>query len=217
MRTRSSGWGGALGWCAARLWTVKRRLPATAPAHRPLVRRALAVGVGLGVTLLASGCQVLSPKQTQMPYIPADGTPATVGQLAIRDLVLVGDGSGPVVLSGSAVNLGTQPMTVQLVPQPSGTDTSTAPPSGGSELQLGPREQVSLATKSLQFNDTGAKPGGLVPVSITSSTGGTTIISVPVLPPTEYYSTLTPTPAPTTTSATTSAPTTPAATATTTN
>ena len=39
-----------------------------------------------------------------------------------------------------------------------------------------------------------AKPGGLVPMSITSSTGGTTIVSVPVLPAADYYATVTPAP-----------------------
>ncbi|MEO7448339.1 MAG: hypothetical protein ABI336_08705 [Humibacillus sp.] len=189
---------------------MKRRLPATAPAHRPLLRRALAAGAGIAVALVASGCQVNSPLQTDVQYRPADGTPAMVGQLAVRDLVLVGDGSGPAVISGNAVNLGDQPITVQLAAQPSGTEAAAAAPSGGSELQLGPHEQVNLATKGLQLSGVKVQPGRLVPVSVTSSTGGTTIVSVPLLPPVEYYSTLTP--APTSNGPTSNVPTTPAAT-----
>jgi hypothetical protein len=174
---------------------VKRRLPAAATAHRPFVRRALAAGAGLVVVGVTAGCQVNNPIQTDVPYQPADGVAATVGQLAISDLVLVGDGTGPVVISGNAINKGTDPMTVTIAVQPDATADPSAPlPSGGAELQLTPREQVNLTTKGLQLSGVTAKPGMLVPVSVTSSTGGTTLVSAPVLPPVEYYSTVTPTP-----------------------
>ena len=80
-------------------------------------------------------------------------------------------------------------MTVQIAAQPSATRDPSTSPQGGSELQLGPREQVDLATKGLQLADVTAKPGTLVPVSVTSSTGGTTVVSVPVLPAVDYYAT----------------------------
>jgi hypothetical protein len=150
------------------------------------------------VALVASGCQVLSPLQTAQPYRPADGTPAMVGQLAVRGLVLVGDGSGPAVVSGNASNLGNQRMTVKLEAQPSATEPAGAAPSGGSEIQLAPHEQVNLATKGLQL-----------PVTVTSSTGGTTLVSVPLLPAVEYYSTLTPTGDASTAPATPTSPATP--------
>ncbi len=67
-----------------------------------------------------------------------------MGQLALRDLVLVGDGTGTVVVSGSAINLGEQDMTVQIAAQPD--PNATTPPSG-SEVQLRPHEQVNLATQ----------------------------------------------------------------------
>jgi hypothetical protein len=161
------------------------------------------------VALVASGCQVLSPLQTAQPYRPADGTPAMVGQLAVRGLVLVGDGSGPAVVSGNASNLGNQPMTVKLEAQPSATEPAGAAPSGGSEIQLAPHEQVNLATKGLQLSGVKAVPGSLVPVSVTSSTGGTTLVSVPLLPAVEYYSTLTPTGDASTAPATPTSPATP--------
>jgi hypothetical protein len=179
---------------AGRLWPVKRRLPAAAPAHRPFLRRALAVGAGLAVVSVTAGCQVNNPLTTNIRYAPADGVQADVGNLAIRDLVLVGDGSGPLVISGNATNLGAEAMTVQLAAQPGATPEPTAPPQGGSELQLGPREQVDLATKGLQLTGVSSKAGTLVPVSVTSSTGGTMIVSVPVVPAVNYYATVTPAP-----------------------
>ena len=38
------------------------------------------------------------------------------------------------------------------------------------------------------------KPGGLVPVTITSSIGGVTVVKVPLLPATGHYATVTPAP-----------------------
>ena len=179
---------------AGRLSPVKRRLPATAPAHRPFVRRAIAVGAGLAVVGVTAGCQVNNPVTTDIQYSPADGVPANVGELAIRDLVLVGDGTGVVVIAGNAINKGTDAMTVQIAAQPNATADPSTSPQGGSELQLGPREQVDLATKGLQLADVTAKPGTIVPVSVTSSTGGTTVVSVPVLPAVDHYATVTPAP-----------------------
>ena len=172
---------------------MKRRLPAAAPAHRPFVRRALAVGVGLAVAGVTAGCQVNNPLTTELQYAPADGVQADIGNLAIRDLVLVGDGSGPLVVSGNATNRGAEAMTVQMAAQPSATAEPTTP-QGGSELQLGPREQVDLATKGLQLTGVTSKAGTVVPVSLTSSTGGTTILTVPVVPAVDYYATVTPAP-----------------------
>jgi hypothetical protein len=172
---------------------VKRR----SLVQTPVRRRVSALAAGVALAAVTAGCQVNSPVQTDQPYIPADGVPADIGQLAVRDLVLVGDGKGQTVVSGSAINLGADQMTVRFVPQ--ATEGSSTAPSG-SEVELGPREQVDLATKGLELSGVSSKPGTLVPVSITSSTGGTTVVQVPVLPATGYYSTVTPAPTTATTS-----------------
>jgi hypothetical protein len=146
---------------------------------------------GVALAVVTTGCQVNSPVQTDTPYVPADGVPANVGQLAVRDLLLVGDGTGTAVISGSAINLGEQDMTVQIAAQ--GDPNATSAPTG-SEVRLGPREQVNLSTKGLQLTAVTTKPGGLVPVTITSSTGGTTLVKVPLLTASGYYATVTPAP-----------------------
>ncbi|KRB47631.1 hypothetical protein [Terrabacter sp. Root181] len=170
---------------------MKRRYPAMTPARRPSTRRVSTVLAGVVLAVATTGCQVNSPVQTAVPYVPADGVPANVGQLAVRDLLLVGDGNGTVVISGSAINLGEQDMTVQIAAQadPNATSAPT-----GSEVRLGPREQVNLSTKGLQLTDVKTKPGGLAPVTITSDTGGTTVVKVPVLTASGYYATVTPAP-----------------------
>lgn len=170
---------------------MNRRFPALTATRRPSVRRVSAILAGVALAAVTTGCQAFSPVQTDNQYVPADGVPANVGKLAVRDLVLVGDGNGTVVISGSALNLGSDPMTVQIAPQ-APADATTPP--AGSELELAPHEQVNLTTKGLQLSDVKTKPGGLVPVVVTSSTGGTTVVKVPVLPAKDYYATVTPAP-----------------------
>jgi hypothetical protein len=181
---------------------VKRRFlapPAASAARASRVasasRAARVIAGTAAVAALASGCAVFSPIGTDSPYAPADGVPANVGELAIRNLVLVGTGSGKLTVSGSAINLGTSTLTVQFQAQPS--DPSAAP-AGGSEVTLKPREQIDLATKGLVLEGVTTKPGYIVPVMVVSSQGGTTIVNAPLLPPTGYYTTVTPPVAPAT-------------------
>jgi hypothetical protein len=156
------------------------------------MRRVAASVVAVSALTLTSACSMFNPVQTNVPYVQADGVPADIGKLALRDLALVSSGSGEMVLSGSAVNNGSDELTVRLTPQ----SAAGAAPSGGSELSLKPHEQVNLATKGVQFSDAPGKPGSLVPVSVTSSAGGTTVVRVPILTPSGAYATLTPAPAP---------------------
>lgn len=170
---------------------MKRRFLAPAPARRPSVRRAAAVLAGVALAAVTAGCELNSPLQTQASYQPADGVNTNVGDLALRDLALIGDGSGTVVVNGSAYNYGKQDVTVQIAPQ---ADPNAATPPSGSELQVKSFEQVALASKGLQLSQVSAKPGTVIPLKITSNTGGTAVVKVPVLAPTDYYSTVTPAP-----------------------
>jgi hypothetical protein len=156
------------------------------------VRRTLtALAAAAVVTVGTAGCQVFSPTQTDYPYLPADGIQANLGNVAIRDLVLVVNGSGEAIVSGGVVNEGDQPVTVQFAPQQQGGSAGS-----GTELQLQPREQVDLAKQGLQLSGVTAKAGAMMPVSVTSNAAGTTLLNVPVLASTGYYSTVTPAPAP---------------------
>jgi Predicted solute binding protein len=164
---------------------MRRFLTQTAaPASRS--RRTAAVVGGVAVAALASGCMVFNPVQTDVPYEPADGISAEVGNLAIRDLLLVGGGGQTAVVSGAVINLGDEPIRVQVVPQ------DQAASGGGSEVAVGPRGHVNLADKGLRFEGLAAKPGTIVPVAVTAQPGGTTIVDVPVLAATGPYATLTP-------------------------
>lgn len=146
-----------------------------------------AVVAAAAVTALTSGCQVFSPVQTNVPYVPADGVPATIGSLQISDLLLVSNGSGPAAVSGAVSNQGTEPATVQIAPQQPGATAGSA-----AQFEVAPGQQVVLADKGLRLTGVTAKPGTFVPMTVQSSTGGTTVVNVPVLPAERYYATLLP-------------------------
>lgn len=129
---------------------------------------------------------VFNPVATQLPYEPADGISANVGEVAIRDLLLVGGGGEAAIISGAAINLGAEPVTLQVTPQDNGA---------GSEIEVGPREHVDLSKEGLRFEGLEAKPGSVVQIAVTTRPGGTTIVSVPVLAATGPYETVTPAPA----------------------
>ena len=73
---------------------MRRFLAQTAAPAAPAARyrRTVAVLGGVAIATLASGCMVFNPVQTDVPYEPADGISAEVGDLSIRDLLLVGGG-----------------------------------------------------------------------------------------------------------------------------
>jgi hypothetical protein len=163
---------------------VKRPLLPQSRASRAVA--ALVTATALTVT--TAGCEVFSPTQTDIPYVPADGVQSDVGQVAVRDLVLVLTDTGGAMVSGGLVNAGKQSVTVQFAPQQqSGTGS-------GSEIRLGPGQGVNLAEKGLQLSGVTAKPGTLVPVSVTTSAAGTTLLNVPAVQAAGYYATVTPGP-----------------------
>ena len=163
---------------------MKRRFPAQSP-----LRRIAASVAAVSALTLASACS--NPIQTNEPYNAADGVPATIGKVALRDLLLVSDGNGPAVVSGSAINEGDAKVTLELSPEAQSTQGGTAS-SAGTQVEVGPFEQVNLSTKGLQLGGADAKPGTLAAVIIRSSDGGSTIVRLPVLPATGPYSTITP-------------------------
>ncbi len=151
------------------------------------VRAIAALVTATALTVTTAGCEVFSPTQTDVPYVPADGVQTDLGAVAVRDLVLVLTGTGGAMVSGGLVNSGKESVTVQFTPQESGT-------ASGSEIKLGPGQGVNLAEKGLQLSGVAAKPGYLVPVSVTSSAAGTTLLNVPAVSASGYYATVTPGP-----------------------
>jgi len=172
---------------------VKRRLLRNPRAAAPkgihgahLLRAATVAAV-----LALSGCQVMSPIQTNVPYQSADGVAVDLGDVQIRGLVVVTDAKGsPGTLSGLAINTSANPVTVTFVTGPSAEASTRAVIPAGTPTRLsGVQGETPVTIQSLP-----AAPGDMVKVIISTPDAGAPSVLVPVLPPTGYYSSITPAP-----------------------
>lgn len=159
------------------------------PANPLLVAAALA-----GVVVL-SGCQVASPIQTNVPYQPADGVAVDLGDVQIRDLVVVSGAKGEVgTLSGMVVNQGASRVTITFATGAGGSSTSAVAPADSQTRLSGVQ-----GGEPVSFPAIAAAPGGILKVTVSTPASGASEVSVPVLLPDGYYATITPAPTQTTT------------------
>ncbi|KRE60057.1 hypothetical protein [Nostocoides sp. Soil756] len=137
----------------------------------------------LGATLLASGCAVMSPVQTDQPYIPADGVQLTIPGLELRNLLIVSSGKGaPGVLVGQAVNRSSDTVDVVFAVGNARTSPTAVPALTGSNL--------GADGGTVDVGTVPVAPGAMVELSVTTPQAGRNVVLVPVLPPTRYYSDL---------------------------
>lgn len=136
---------------------------------------ALRAAALVAATLLASGCAVFSPVQTDEPYIPADGVPLTTADLELRNLALVSTQAGAdAVVVGQVVNRDTSSVQVSFgVSGGSAGATATVPASSG--------ETISDETTRVTIPALEAGPGEVVDLVVTTSGSGQNVVTVPVL------------------------------------
>jgi len=159
------------------------------PEHRSTRLRRLAPLAVVGAALFLTGCQTQSPVQTDVAYVPADGVPVDLGEVQIRDLVVIADKKGgPGILSGSVVNTGGTNEQVSFAGE-GGQPVSVA----STAYQV---ERISEKTP-VQLPSVSAGPGDMVTLNVRTGAAGTAVVLVPVIPPQGYYETLRPTQAPT--------------------
>ena len=138
-----------------------------------------------GTILLASGCAVFSPVQTDYDHEAADGVRLTIVGLDLRDLAIVVPAAGGTgVVVGQAVNRGTSAVDVTFAvagaPAPA---TVAVPASSGKTL--------SDAATGVEIPGIPAPPGSTVQLTVTTDEAGANVVTVPVLPNTGYYEGLT--------------------------
>jgi hypothetical protein len=151
-------------------------MSSTRARHR--IRR-LAPVLAVSGAIALSGCQVLSPLQTQVPYIPADGIPVNLGEVEVRNLVIVADEKdGPGTVTGSVNN---PTNTVQTITFEIDSAKATASVDPYSEVSL------SMGAGKVTLDQVPAAPGDLVNVNVSTPSSGVTPADVPVLPSYEYY------------------------------
>lgn len=153
-------------------------------------------GAAISVAVLAlSGCQLTSPIQTNVPYQPADGVAVDLGDVQVRGLVIVTDAKGGVgILSGLVVNRSNGPVTVTFATGPGALASARAVIPAGAPTRLSGVEGVTPVT----IPTISAAPGDMVNVVVSTPDAGAPVVSVPVLLPTGYYSSITPPPVQTT-------------------
>ena len=93
-------------------------------------RTAAAAGV-IALSLLgATGCSAVNDQATTLEYSPSDGIVQDIGELELRNIVVVSDGDGkPGRLMGTAANASSAPINFEL--SIGGTDLSWNIPAGG--------------------------------------------------------------------------------------
>lgn len=130
--------------------------------NRAVARRAvsaLPVVVVAGLSLVAGGCSI--HEQTQTWYTPADGVSAEAGPVALRNVLVVSDGTDATVLA-SMVNTGSEDD--ELVAVTVGeVEVSPAQPveiPGGGYASVG----IGDADARVDVADSGAMPGGMITV-----------------------------------------------------
>ena len=144
-----------------------------------------------GAVLALSGCQASSPIQTAVPYQPADGVAVDLGDVQIRDLLVVTSAMGGAgTLSGLIVNKGSEPVTVTFATGPgSGSSARAIIPPGTPTRLSGVEGTMPVTIPSIP-----AAPGDTVNMVVGTPDAGAPLVAVPVLPPTGYYASITPAP-----------------------
>ena len=135
--------------------------------------------------LLASGCAVFSPVQTNVPYIPADGVPLTIPGLTLRNLAVVtGTDADTGVLIGQVVNETASAVDVTFGIQ--GGAQASAP----TTVAAYSGDTISDSAEQVELPGVPAPPGAMVTLTVTTSEAGQNVVQVPVLLDDRYYSDL---------------------------
>lgn len=134
-------------------------------------RRILAGLSALTISVVLAGCSTTSPMSTELVYNPGDGITLDLGDVQVRDLLVLGTEEGaPATVIAYVVNR--SPETEATV---SFGDSEVTVPAG-TALQVSPPGEAGLELSSLD-----AAPGAMVPVEVSVNGGPPAQVSVPVL------------------------------------
>jgi hypothetical protein len=148
----------------------------------------LTIVAGGTAVLALSGCQWTSPLTTQLKYDPSDGVGVEVGQVQLRNVLVVsGSKDGPGVLVAHGANTGEAAVTVALTVEGSQPVSLTVPAGGAAQLSAPGSPPAALKAVPVA-------PGDLLDLRVSSASGGNVLVKVPVLYPFEGspYRTLAP-------------------------
>ncbi|WP_157009244.1 hypothetical protein [Agromyces laixinhei] len=146
---------------------MKARLAASA---------ALAIGIALG----ASGCSMLTYQATTEKYDASDGVSVDVGELDIRNVLVVSDDGVDGTLVMTVVNNGTDDVSLDV--QFGGGDSQSIKVEAGSEVVLGVDEvQGTDEVEPVVLEDIDTLPGAFLPMFFEYSGAEGVEKAIPVL------------------------------------
>jgi hypothetical protein len=157
-------------------------------------QRAALCATAAALILGLAGCSTMSPATTTLPYDAADGTSGVIpgSTIKLRNFVVVSAAKGaPGQVVGAVANSGGRPVVVTMqtalgeTGQP--TVTRIRVPAHGLTA-IGP------SGTEIAISDTPVEPGALMSISANSASNGGITLTVPVFPPSSYYSSFTPAP-----------------------
>ena len=150
----------------------------------------LAAALALGTT----SCNLLAPQATLKKYDPSDGVSATVGDVAVRNAIVLADSEDTGFLLVTVINNGTAPHSVTMQVG-SGDDRQdfTVTIDGGETTTYSTGDEQRLELDPLQ-----EPAGSVIPLFVQYGQEEGAEVAVPVLEQDTFseYATLTPTPAP---------------------
>jgi hypothetical protein len=158
-------------------------------------RIAATVVLAAGILVGTTGCNLFAPQATTIHYDPSDGVGADVGEVDIRNVLLIADEDGTNAnLIASLVNRGDESHRVSVQYEGDGgkvTEEVTVPAKGS--ITFGGGDGPTVTLREIE-----ARPGSLFPVFFQYGNETGAEMLVPVLTDAlGAYSTLGPTPTPT--------------------
>ncbi|MET4079372.1 hypothetical protein ABIB53_002557 [Janibacter sp. UYMM211] len=143
--------------------------------------RARAGAAALLAVAATTGCSYTSPFQTDETMSLGDGVPVDIGDLELRNLVVVsGEEGGEGTLTGTAVNTGSKDVQLQVAVADGGEPVTADVPPG--EVVL-----LGEGSDAVKLSKVPAPPGAMAEMTVATGSSDVTPVSVPVLPPTGYY------------------------------
>jgi hypothetical protein len=159
------------------------------------IRMVLITALVAAVAFGTAGCNLIQPQATTHHYDPSDGVGANVGDIKLRNLVLISDNGELGQLMFDAINTTGTSITLHVAFTINGkvSKQNVIIPSSEQPVRFGGPDE-----RQVQLANFGVAPGGMIQLAFEAAGSETVTTFVPVLTTAQpEYKGLTPTPSPT--------------------
>ncbi|MBF0689233.1 MAG: hypothetical protein IR158_15885 [Cellulomonas sp.] len=148
---------------------------------RPRPARAAVAGLVAAAALALTGCSATNPITTSWDYEASDGAGTTVGDVRVLNmLVVTAEKGAPGVLTGALANGSSDDEDVTLAV--GDAEPVRVSVGGGGTVLLGVSDAPPrYTTQDVPLAAVDTAPGGLTRLTVTTSSGGTVEVRIPVL------------------------------------